>query len=40
MAGYLCKNINQKNGVCAFSSDTVVSGPWPGQIKVSAGAHD
>ena len=29
---------NQKNGLCAFSSATVVSGPWPGQIKVSGGS--
>ena len=26
---------NQKNGLCAFSSATVVNGPWPGQINVS-----
>jgi hypothetical protein len=31
---------NQKNGLCAFSSATVVSGPWPRQVNVSAGAHD
>jgi len=27
----------QKNGLCAFSSPTVVSGPCPAQINVSAG---
>src|SRR3569833_1216163 len=28
----------QKNGLCAFSSATVVSGPCPGQINVSGGS--
>ena len=27
-----------KNGLCSFSSATIVSGPEPGQIKVSAGS--
>jgi hypothetical protein len=31
--------LNQKNGIVRnFSSATVVSGPWPGQISVSAGS--
>src|SRR6266550_445829 len=28
----------QKNGFCAFSSATVVNGPWPGHINVSGGS--
>jgi len=28
-----------KNGLCAFSSATVVNGPWPGQISVSGGSE-
>jgi hypothetical protein len=28
-------SVNQKNGMCSFSSATVVNGPWPGQINVS-----
>src|SRR5437762_502877 len=27
-----------KNGLCAFSSPTVVIGPWPGQMTVSSGS--
>src|SRR5256885_16138119 len=27
----------QKNGLCSFSSATVVSGPWPGQSSVAGG---
>src|SRR6266404_5179789 len=27
----------QKNGLCSFSSATVVNGPWPGQRRVSGG---
>src|SRR5262245_42197242 len=28
---------SQKNGLFSFSSATVVSGPWPGQRRVSGG---
>jgi len=34
----LLRSSAQKNGLCAFSSATVVNGPWPGQSNVSAGS--